>query len=1055
MAATTTATNAWTTLQPLLRAYQEEDDEDEPSSTTVDQFVRVLLQQQDAAENSAALLLRRILDATLLAASSSNSSSSSSSSCVARCLALVVALANHCAEWQSATVERLGEFASSCPEAEVRARAVQTLGQFVAPLSEQILRPCLEGKEEEQQRTLLLDVLDRVQQTVVAAFTDKAVVVRAAAVTAGAAFQGTDPDVQQGQLWILQHDPSASNRAHAALQLTVDLTTVSPLVHRLRDTAPAVRLAVLQALGNGGGGSNNKEDGTAAMTAASSIQMLQSHHLAVIVMNASAMARCPATQKASRDWIRHAWLPAAVQQPDKSNNVVWELLRQLDVVAHPEAAQVLVEVLRQEPTESEPETEEVWRPEAAAAAADDFTLEDLSSWLKDSSNKEKDVDKNNNDVNDYNDYTLERLFWARAVAANDDMVFSKVVPEMPVYCRALESAVTRLVQVMADEAEMEEDRPVSGIDEQTETDRLVFGCQQLLQLATDHAATGGMEEGSRRLLVQALKSLLVNRLTPDDLVPGAVRALQAVVVVGSGNAGDVWSELAAQVMQELQEPHDDSSDADNDNDDAQQLQAHGTLRMLSVLAVVLESSATSALVTGAGAAPIPAHLQQQWADDIVLPALDSSNGNDGNSSNKNPWVRQAAVRCLGLLGLWASPAARDGPYGKTLRAVALNEAEDADIRAQALLAWTDWSRLPSTSDAESDTQLKDQVSRLLLSPPPTESSSSNEHEPLRRLAAEMAVKLLLSGKVCDSEWLAALVVLFFAAEDVCGSNDSDEDDYIDVTEIGSPVRLPQLLAIFFPAVVAQSRELRHAWLASIGPLLERTCLGGGGGGKKKKKTPKTPGVAKMIDFVVSTAERAMEQEQSKEQLPTGKQEEGPESSPGLRAAVQVAIFLSEHAAESDSWNTTTLRALCKVIAGVGKIVVEHELYDDLSLLKELLDELTEGVVDDEPALQSLAGVMEQLREVEMEEEVEEEEDDDEEELDAEEAVAKHRRRSSSSRMVGAKENQEQVAWLSEDEGDDDDDDDESVVVSKTEAVVASSPSSSTRRSSGRRLRPSN
>jgi len=234
----------------------------------------------------------------------------------------------------------------------------------------------------------------------------------------------------------------------------------------------------------------------------------------------------------------------------------------------------------------------------------------------------------------------------------------------------------------------------------------------------------------------------------------------------------------------------------------------------------------------------------------------------------------------------------------------------------------------------------------------------------------------------------------------------------------SPVRLQQLLSVFFPAACAQ-KALRDALVGSVPALLERAT----------HRKLRAPVLAKMLDYCVSTAEqgRAM----AAADQPQG---EEPESSPGLVAAVGVAEFLSSKATEL---NTTTLRALCKMVGQV-EIVVEDELYDHLSTLKELLEELG-NVIDDSTSLRSLVAVTEQLADVEMEEEVDE---DDEEEVAA---VAAPEEEDDS--PVGTAKENEMVP-------PDSDDDAETLVdtpVSKTAAR------DSVRRSSGRRRRltPSN
>lgn len=93
------------------------------------------------------------------------------------------------------------------------------------------------------------ELVDTLQQAVVPRFTDRAVSVRAAAVqAAGLSALISDPDILQAVLWVLQHDPSSSNRCIAAQTLPVSLQTIDYLVYRLRDVKAAVRTTVLAVL---------------------------------------------------------------------------------------------------------------------------------------------------------------------------------------------------------------------------------------------------------------------------------------------------------------------------------------------------------------------------------------------------------------------------------------------------------------------------------------------------------------------------------------------------------------------------------------------------------------------------------------------------------------------------------------------------------------------------------------------------------------------------------------------------------------------------------------
>lgn len=89
------------------------------------------------------------------------------------------------------------------------------------------------------------ETLEIIQQAVLVRCTDKAVAVRAETLHMECA---NDPDSLTARIFLLQHDPSANNRATAASRIPIELQTIDHLVYRIRDVKPAVRLAALRAL---------------------------------------------------------------------------------------------------------------------------------------------------------------------------------------------------------------------------------------------------------------------------------------------------------------------------------------------------------------------------------------------------------------------------------------------------------------------------------------------------------------------------------------------------------------------------------------------------------------------------------------------------------------------------------------------------------------------------------------------------------------------------------------------------------------------------------------
>lgn len=583
-----------------------------------------------------------------------------------------------------------------------------------------------------------------------------------------------------------------------------------------------------------------------------------------------------------------------------------QLLRCINVINNPAAAAAAVQALR----EADPTIlSEVLSEAEIRAFYQEFS--DATNFSIDNLLKA--------DVNDDESaLKVERLFLARTVigqslsASKKDALLSKLVPDITVLCEVLERFANKLMKALASNDD-------NAIDQEEEH---IFICSELLQLATIDAVS--MEEGSRRVFTSVMKSMLVNILTPDDLIEGCVKALQ------QSAANNIDQEVTF-IVSKLDETATD------------ELKVNFTLRILSIITIILETGS-----------PSPATISD-FARQIV-PAV----------THSNALVREAAISCFGRLGLFTDPQTVKSDYKPTMLNVATDDAETMEIRAQAMLALTDWSMLFIGSDI-------DAVFRALIE----ELMEPRYGTGTVCVAAEIAAKLLLTGKVCDSNWLARLVLIFF--------DEKLERDDRDVTEVGSPLRLQQLLSVFFPAFAVASRTGRDALMGSILPLLE---LVHNFKQLSKKKSRKALPVTKMLDFVISSVEMGrataalLQKKKFHQANPETQVDKEVESSPRLLAAIQVATFLSE---KGSDLSTSYLRALCKIIGEID-LVIDNELWEHLSLLKELLEELG-NVIDDNNSLGSFVKVTELLAEVEIEDELEDDDSDQESLADALDNIA--------------------------------------------------------------------
>jgi condensin complex subunit 3 len=599
------------------------------------------------------------------------------------------------------------------------------------------------------------------------------------------------------------------------------------------------------------------------------------------------MDSCAATKEATRRLICLSWMKAVKYDPVA-------LLKIMNVLENPEAASLAIAALQeagQNPTQLLTEAlsdAEIREFQDNLFQATEFSIQELGDSL-DGLNAELPL--------------VERLFLARSTVEHltsereKDRLLSHLVPDIPSLCQILERYASKLAQtlVLDDTSRVRE-----------EQDHLVFVCVQLLKLST-----GTTEEGSRRVMVAAMKCMLGHILTPDDLMEGCLEALQKNVDESAfmTHVSEIVSKLADSTTDELLENY--------------------TLRILYLLTIAMETAC-------------PTQAQVIEFSEYVLPAL----------SSESLLIRKEATGCFGKLGLFANTEIVQLNYMPQLLGIATKDGESMEIRAQAMLALTDWSLL--FVNTELDGIFRRQLLDMML-------PARNEVTTLCTVA-EIAAKLLFAGKVFDSDWLAQLVILFF--------DDKLESDG-DVNEVGNPVRLQQLLTIFFPALCVKSKSGRDAMIGCIESLLDRSV--------QQKQTKK---ISKMLDFVIQTVDRSnetvREKKQQKDQSGDAKEsdDEEPESSPSLLAAIQVAAFVST---KGSDLGTTFVRALCKMIASIN-LVVDNELWEHLSVVKELLEELETNVIDDAVALRSLRQISELLVDVELEEEVDDADESDHEEL---------------------------------------------------------------------------
>lgn len=436
-------------------------------------------------------------------------------------------------------------------------------------------------------------------------------------------------------------------------------------------------------------------------------------------------------------------------------------------------------------------------------------------------------------------------------------------------------------------------------DEDNE-DVLCFVSLQLLQLAE---LADINEEGSRRHFAHVMRAVLSAIKTPYCLVEGCISALR----LACSDECDLLNHICA-IIAEINNPQSESNG---------KLE---TIRILSILSVVFET-ATSELSMNPAVKEFTKY---------IVPSVTHQDG----------LVREAAIGCFGKLGLFAGENTMVSEFKPILLKIASCEEEKIEIRAQSLLALADWSMLFSETLAPCQVG-----SKTLSFPTIVREMMDDSRVSAICVSAEVSAKLLFQGRVRDSEWFAKLLTIFFDPRLADLSNTCGE-----LKEVGSPVRLLQLLSIFFPAVsFKEDADVHDALMGCVQPLLELLYLKGPAklviNGKTFKRKVAWP-IAKMINYIMSTVRNSSKKndfavahiKKNDEAMDDGKKT-GFISVSGsvaldlrgtsLFASLAIAKFLSKNL--EDHLTDVETRTLTKIL---GAVHFDEE-YEDLASLKSL------------------------------------------------------------------------------------------------------------------------
>ena len=496
----------------------------------------------------------------------------------------------------------------------------------------------------------------------------------------------------------------------------------------------------------------------------------------------------------------------------------------------------------------------------------------------------------------FDEYQLfyTRVFCSSALNHSDltfaqkDAIMAKTTPDIPSLCDLFQKHLGRLIE------------SIQEGDEEC-VDQECFVCLQLLQLTK---LVGLQEEGSRRYFSRVMIDVLADAETPDDLVEECVQALRATFE----NEVDFFNTVSI-ILTKL------TSAASSDDD----IEDHG--RILFIFSVVLESAPSS----------LSTHALFEVMTKIILSAV----------ANPNKMIREVGIGCFGKLGLFSNTSTVVTEFKPILLKIAAEKEEAIQCRGQSLLALSDWALVfPDVLQPQIESNSGESLSLLLI----VREMIQHRNTTLATIAAEVATKLLFSLQIFDTNILASLLVLFLDPNN-CKECDETSEPEIDIKDIGSPLRLQQLLSLFFPAFCLNSDERRKKLVGSIENALvlamdyvpRKNII------HHSKVFP----LVSIADYVCSVVSgngvTTTEVITDKDKIDTDKQK----LDLSLSACLQMAKFLVDNV---QKLNVTQTRSICKFL-GNQEIKLEDNEIVRLGKLKDLVEELS--FLEDSSSLKAL------------------------------------------------------------------------------------------------------
>ncbi len=383
-----------------------------------------------------------------------------------------------------------------------------------------------------------------------------------------------------------------------------------------------------------------------------------------------------------------------------------------------------------------------------------------------------------------------------------------------------------------------------GIEDQSEN---LYILRLLLRLCR---CCDGVDEGGRQRMRLTLGTILRDPNSPNDLMEESLHCLASINPVKSD-----FIRLVAEMMSDVVE-EDDADDVteagDNeplDPDEHEEKQMMRQIRALELCSLLLDETER----------PLASDSTLERMESTILPAVSSPYG----------IAREIGVTCLGkycLLGIEAALRHRD-----LLIHVSEAKDEDTGVRACALQSVIDLCLLYGEAFLKLEDNRVINLIEEALHPKLLSFNGNEWPQALSAVAAEGAAKLLFcrciavesTPATCIGYTLMGLLLAAFFARGSCadprtlcllmGEGESEEqsldEDGPIASQLGSPVRLHQLLSVFFPCYFSMPvPDGLRAIISSVPPMLATLSSYGIG-------EPENSNVEQAIKFIVGVIER--------------------------------------------------------------------------------------------------------------------------------------------------------------------------------------------------------